>query len=322
MDAKDYDRRDAVPPCVAFVGFTFLASWTVWSALWAPGADRWSFLPGVMMALGWWAPAAVARVTVALFRPRRGPEWQPPEKDLAPLYDYPLATALVLACVAATVAFAFAVGACRWQWTWLPTGHPVLFGGRVAAATIDIYDSLNTLALWAQTAVVEAAYWLGVLIAVSGAEIGWRGMLLPRLLRAGLRPWLAAVIAGGLFGVWMWPLVWRGDVTGFYPGAPGWSMLASVACGTAWGSLLGWLFLRRGRLGPTVIAATWVAWSALVLPLVSSPYNALIYADPRSASASLIVGTVAALLWWLAPPKGETGASRHIVKAEEVMSDE
>jgi len=305
MDETSYDRRDAVQQCAAFVGFTFLASWTIWGALWAPGVLRLSIVPGLLMAAGWWAPAIVARVIAVLFRPRREPELAQPVIEPAPLTAYPLATVLVLGCMAATLGLAFALGACNWQWTWLQSGYPLVFGGSAASLTLEIYVVLNWAALWVQTAVVEVFYWLFLLIAISGAEIGWRGALLPRVVRAGFAPWLASIIVGALFGVWMWPLVWRGDATGFYPGAPLVGMPAAVACGVAWGAFLGWLYLRYERLGPVVIAATWIGWTAMVLPLVSSPFDPLVYADPRSFSAALVVGAVSAGLWRFLPPAAE-----------------
>lgn len=302
MDATDYDRRDAWQQSWAFVGFAFLASWTIWSALWAPGVARLRFVPGALLVAGWWGPAIAAALCRGLFRPRRGPEEETLETEPAPPRDYGIATLLAIGCVAVAFAFAVAVGASGWQWTWLPRGWPLELGGPAKYMPLDVYDAISNVSLWIQTALVEIAYWFWLLIAMAGAEIGWRGDFLPKVVRAGYPPWLASLIAGGLFGVWLWPLVWHGALTGFYPGEPLWGMPATIAFGAGWGMLLGWLYFRNLRLGPVVVAVAWIAWTASVLPLVSAPFNVLWHVDPRSVAGSAVAGVAAAVLWRFAPP--------------------
>lgn len=302
MDESLYDRRDAQQQCAAYVGFTFLASWGIWAALWTPGVNRWPYVAGAIMLIGWWAPAVVAGLSRVLFRRRRGPEEEPLETEPAPLRDYLFATLLVALCAGAAFGFAIAVGVCQRQWTWAQTGWPLELGGPAAYMAIEVYDFINNVSMWVQTAVVEFIYWLWLLIAISGAEIGWRGAFLPLLTRAGYRPWLASLITGAIYGVWLWPLVWSGNLTGFYPGAPVWGTFVGVLFGVGWGFLLGWLYFRNQRLGPVVTAVAWVGWIAMVLPLVASPFEMLLYADPRSASGSLLAGGVAALLWRFRTP--------------------
>lgn len=306
LDLSEYDRRDARQQSAAFVGFTFLASWTVWSALWAPGVNRLPFVPWILVIVGWWAPAVVAALNRRLFRPRRGPDVEPPELEPAPLLDYLLAVALAILCCALAFGVAYVAGSIGWQWTWRLTGAPIDFTGPGARLPLEIYDLMNLIALCIQTAFVEVFYWFGLLIFISGAEIGWRGAFLPQVTGIGLSRWQASLVTGALYGVWLWPLVWRGNVTGFYPGEPLLGMLAAVAFGAGWGALLGWLYFRNLRLAPVVVAATTIAWVAMVLPLFATPFNALLFADPRSLTGSTLAGILAALLWRFAPPTPPT----------------
>lgn len=301
MDANSYDQRDASQQCLAFLGFTFLLSWAIWAGLWAPGISRAPFASGVIMAVGWWGPAVAARLTLSLYRARRGEILASPEREPARSREYLRATLLVLAIASATIGLAIATGASAWQWTWGQTGWPLAFGGPLSYVSLEIYDLLNRAGMVAQTVVVEAFYWLWLMILLAGAEIGWRGVFLPRLLQAGYSKWIASVITGALFGVWLWPLVWNGSVTGFYPGAPLVGMLVAVASGAAWGSLLGWLYFRNERVGPVVFAAVWIGWIVAVLPLACAPHNMLWYADPRSLSAAAVAGAASAALWRFFP---------------------
>ncbi len=302
MEQSQYDRRDARQRCGWFVGFAFFASWTIWAGLWAPGVHRLAYVPTLIMSLGMWGPALAAKLTLVLFRARRPIIGDAAESEPATTLEYLLATSLSVLCCLAAVGLSFALGGSSWQWNWMPSGYPFVIGGFLSRMTIEVYDTINRIGLVAQTAIVELSLWFAILIVLAGAEIGWRGVLLPNLVRAGFRPWLASVMVGVAWGLWLAPLVWKGVLTDFYPGDPVQGTIAIVASGAAWGTLLGWLYLRNLRLGPVVAAVSWVVWTAWVLPNVSSPYNPLLYADPRSASCAAIVAAVAALLWYFAPP--------------------
>ncbi len=302
MDHAAYDLRDAQQRCFGFVGFAFLFSWAVWAGLWAPGVHRLPIVPTVIMVVGLWGPALATKLTHVLFRPRRADEKLEPEQEPAPPRAYWLAILLVVACCTAALGLSHAMGGCRIAWSWHPTGEPLIFVGGTDYLPIEFYDVLNYIGLAAQTIVAELFFAFLAMVMIAAAEIGFRGLLLPTVVRLGFRPWLAAVIVGAILGVWLFPLAWRGDLTGFYPGEPLRGMVVVLAAATAWGVLLGWVYLRYSRLGPTIAAATCVAWWTWSLPNVCTAYDPLRYADPRSLSCAAIVAALAALLWYIAPP--------------------
>lgn len=88
------------------------------------------------------------------------------------------------------------------------------------------------------------------LIPALGEEIGWRGWLLPKLMRFG--PWPAIVISGVIWGLWHAPAVLLGYN---YPGTPGWlALVAMVVMSTIVGGIFGWLRLRGGSVWPAALA--------------------------------------------------------------------
>jgi membrane protease YdiL (CAAX protease family) len=83
-----------------------------------------------------------------------------------------------------------------------------------------------------------------------GEEIGWRGLLLPRLCRFG--QWPAVILTGVIWGLWHAPVVLLGYN---YPGVPPVEALAFMAIGGALLSVLfGWLRLASGSIWPSAIA--------------------------------------------------------------------
>lgn len=88
------------------------------------------------------------------------------------------------------------------------------------------------------------------LIPALGEEIGWRGWLLPKLLRFGA--WPAIMLSGVIWGLWHAPVILLGYN---YPGTPGWlALLAMVAFTTVMGGVFGWLRLRGGSVWPAALA--------------------------------------------------------------------
>ncbi|AEG43857.1 CPBP family intramembrane glutamic endopeptidase [Isoptericola variabilis] len=82
-----------------------------------------------------------------------------------------------------------------------------------------------------------------------GEELGWRGYLVPRLLRLGTVP--AILTSGVVWGVWHAPLL----VLGYnYPLAPPGVAIAAM-CGmtTVMGAVLAWVRLRSGSVWPAAV---------------------------------------------------------------------
>ena len=101
----------------------------------------------------------------------------------------------------------------------------------------------------AQIALIPVGAIVGVLPAL-GEEIGWRGWLLPTLMRLGAVP--AILLSGVVWGTWHAPVILLGYN---YPAAPGWLAMSSmIAMCTVIGAVLGWLRWRSGSVWPAAFA--------------------------------------------------------------------
>ncbi len=127
------------------------------------------------------------------------------------------------------------------------------------------------------------------LVPALGEELGWRGWLLPKLMRYGTVP--AIIISGVLWGLWHAPLILLGYN---YPLAPGWlGVLMMTGMCIVVGAVFGWLRLRSNSVWPAALAhgtfnaaagfyviflaagqpvdtvhATILGWSGWILPLL------------------------------------------------------
>lgn len=128
------------------------------------------------------------------------------------------------------------------------------------------YQQITEMQL-AEAGITELPVPIGVLVAVQfvnvligalfiniipalGEEIGWRGWLLPKLLRFG--PWPAILLSGVIWGLWHTPVILLGHN---YPGTPGWlAVIAMVVFSIIMGGIFGWLRLRGGSVWPAALA--------------------------------------------------------------------
>lgn len=83
-----------------------------------------------------------------------------------------------------------------------------------------------------------------------GEELGWRGYLVPRLVRGGLPAPL--VLSGLVWGVWHLPMILFGDYA--TSGLPWLSGLQFMAVVTLAGVFFGWLRLASGNVWTAVLA--------------------------------------------------------------------
>ncbi len=88
------------------------------------------------------------------------------------------------------------------------------------------------------------------LIPALGEELGWRGWLLPKLLRLGTVP--ALLISGVIWGLWHAPLILLGYN---YVDAPGWLALTMMTgmCVLV-GAVFAWLRIRSESVWPAALA--------------------------------------------------------------------
>lgn len=144
------------------------------------------------------------------------------------------------------------------------------------------------------------------LLPALGEELGWRGWLLPKLMRYGAVP--AILVSGVLWGLWHAPLILLGYN---YPLAPGWlGVLAMTGMCIVVGAVFGWLRLRSNSVWPAALAhgtfnaaagfyiifvaagqpvdtlhATILGWSGWILPLV---FIAILLASKRFAPVARV----------------------------------
>jgi membrane protease YdiL (CAAX protease family) len=103
-----------------------------------------------------------------------------------------------------------------------------------------------------------------------GEELGWRGFLLPRLMRSGIGQWTALVTSGAVWGVWHAPIILLGHN---YPDHPRLGVLLMTVFCVLLGVLFGWLRLASRSVWPSTIAhATLNAVAGLPLVLLT-PFN-------------------------------------------------
>jgi len=145
-------------------------------------------------------------------------------------------------------------------------GLPFLVAGLVGAGTF-------TTEAWSKLAVqfgFEASPWIGLalfaglgtlqsLISATGEEIGWRGLLLPRLSeRLGLLP--AALLIGLIWGVWHLPA----DFVGQYAAGGNRALSGAVFLATVVGIgfVISWMRLSTGSVWPAVVLHG--VWNAVI----------------------------------------------------------
>ncbi|MGO1544321.1 MAG: CPBP family glutamic-type intramembrane protease [Gulosibacter sp.] len=127
------------------------------------------------------------------------------------------------------------------------------------------------------------------LIPALGEELGWRGWLLPKLMKLGTIP--ALLLSGVIWGLWHAPLILLGYN---YAGAPGWlALIMMVGMCIIIGAVFAWLRLRSESVWPAALAhaafnaaagahlvfaqagaeidttqATILGWSGWIVPLI------------------------------------------------------
>ncbi len=106
-----------------------------------------------------------------------------------------------------------------------------------------------------------------------GEEIGWRGYVLPKLLK-GMGERKALLYSGLLWSTWHWPLIWAGQA---YVGFPVLGTLMIIPIITFVGVYLGYLRLRTNNVWVTALAhGTLNAQMGGIFILLAPPKNTLL----------------------------------------------
>ncbi|KAB1645362.1 CPBP family intramembrane metalloprotease [Gulosibacter chungangensis] len=243
--------RGAVSIAV-FIAIAIVLAWLVALPLWL-GEGLSSPLAGNLLVAMMFTPTIAALVVVFFIEK---PEHKAralglvPLKPVGRLIGY-LAIALILPIVLCVLALA--VGALLGVF---PADF-LHFRGfeqitRMQLAEVGITElpmPIDVLVVLQFVNLIIAALFINIIPAL-GEEIGWRGWLLPKLLRFG--PWPAIQLSGLIWGLWHAPVILLGYN---YPGTPGWlALIAMVVFCTIMGGLFGWLRLRGGSVWPAALA--------------------------------------------------------------------
>lgn len=116
-------------------------------------------------------------------------------------------------------------------------------------------------------------------------EVGWRGFLLPRLMRIGYGEWMALVATGLVWGAWHAPIVLRGFN---YPHHPYAAVPMMVIFCILMGIILGWLRLASGSV--------WVSGACHTFVNLSIPLGMSLL---RDAGDSLVGGRITSVVGWI-----------------------
>ncbi len=234
-------RRD-LQAVLWFLVLTFGLTWTLWGAVWALGCDRRSPLWPFLIGLGMWGPGlSVLLVTKLVLRE----SWRTTTIDrLGPKRCYLWAWFLPAAGTLASTGLTAALTAANFD------PHFSRF-----RETLEAQGLVLPIPLWAVVASqIVAALTIAPLINAPfalGEELGWRGFLLPRLMKAGLGPWPALVLSGVIWGVWHAPVIAQGHN---YPDHPYLGVLLMIVFCTLLGIIFGWLQLSSGSVWVPTIA--------------------------------------------------------------------
>lgn len=156
----------------------------------------------------------------------------------------------------------------------LPALRPLLRGVPVTPAL--------TVAVVAQT-VIEGSL-IGIPLGM-GEELGWRGYLLPALLRRGLSPHAALIVSGVIWGIWHAPLILMGYN---YPNTPVLGVAMFCVFTVLYTYVLGWLRLASDTTWTAALGHTTIDQSASAAGLLLAP-----------GSYSTSIGTVVGPIGWL-----------------------
>jgi membrane protease YdiL (CAAX protease family) len=101
---------------------------------------------------------------------------------------------------------------------------------------------------------LQLAFTIIVFFPAFGEEWGWRGYMMPKLLKL-MPKWAAVLLGGVIWGLWHAPIIAMGHNYGMdYAGFPIAGILVMMLTCTAFGSWLAVLRLRTGSVWPCALA--------------------------------------------------------------------
>lgn len=134
-----------------------------------------------------------------------------------------------------------------------PVFRETLNAQMTAAGQAPMDEAQAQALMWMQLAVVLVCPLLNAATCF-GEEWGWRGYLLPHLMKRHSATW-SIVVGGVIWGLWHAPITVLGHNYGLdYPGWPVVGILAMICFCTVLSAFFGWLTLRSGSCLPATFA--------------------------------------------------------------------
>ena len=238
---------------------------------------------GLVVSLVMWCPALAAFATCGLFRidlATLGWNWRPARYE-AWAYVIPILYALpvyVVAWAAIPGSFAFSAFAAPWGKAFGLPEWP-----RAAALLLAIpgYATLGVISSMSRSL---------------GEEIGWRGFLLPRLVKQADFTW-GCLLSGCIWAVWHYPALLFAD---YNAGTrPAFALTCFTLMVIADSYILGWLRLKSGSLWPAVVLhASHNLFIQAIFDRITAPVGRALYVTTEfGAGLVLTVGAFALYFW-------------------------
>jgi membrane protease YdiL (CAAX protease family) len=273
-------------PILWFLGLTFAATWALWGTLWIPAVGGNRILASVIVVPGMWIPGLCA-LLVTRFQLRES--WRTTTLNrLGPKRYYLWAWLLPVAGTVASMLLTVGFGVARFDpsFSWL-------------SEQMEKAGTALPVPVWV---VVVAQALLGLtlgplfnMLFTVGEEIGWRGFLLPRLLKAGLGQWAALIVSGIIWGIWHAPLMVRGHN---YPDHPYLGVLLMTGFTTPVGIIFGWLQLASGSVWVPTLAHASINAVAGMPFLLLTPFDTAVGGMLTSVIGWIPMMAFIVWLWW------------------------
>jgi membrane protease YdiL (CAAX protease family) len=268
-----------------FTGLTFALTWLLWAPLWLDDLSDNKLLATMLPAIGMWIPGLAAFLITKKYL---GESLRTTAiGQLGPKRYYLWAWLLPVVGTLASTALTVIFGLARFDSEFSQLqGMMKEAGKELPVPPVVIVVAQLGLSL-------TLAPVINILFAL-GEEIGWRGFLLPRLLKAGMRQWPALVLSGAVWGLWHAPLIARGHN---YPDHPYFGVLLMTGFCILLGIIFGWLRLASGSVWPPALAHASLNAVAGMPVLLLTPFDTALGGMLTSLTGWV---PLVALIAWLA----------------------
>jgi membrane protease YdiL (CAAX protease family) len=260
-----------------FVVLTFAMTWILWGCLYLIRDKMPAVLYTLAIGLGMWGPG-LASILVTRFVLKESLRTTTIGR-LGRLRYYLWAWSLPIAFTLAAIFLTVLFGIARFDFelTWFRRQLQESGARLSPSLTPKVIFLIGTIPVLTLAPLINSIFALG-------EELGWRGFLLPRLMKAGMGQWKALFTSGAIWGIWHAPIIVQGLN---YPNHPYLGVLLMTAFCALLGVIFGWLQLACGSVwAPTLAHGTLNAVGGLPLCILT-PFD------------TALGGTMASLIGWI-----------------------